>query len=103
MKAQSLLQVNDREEHRRLRRHMSAFFAPQNVELVYTALRDTAIRKARAAADGSASSDSGAGDDDTTQDSSRAKTASGMQDGSSVDAWAFAHELINEVVMQVCC
>jgi hypothetical protein len=90
----SLLQEPDREEHSRLRKHMNAFFTPDNVEAVYTTLRGNALRMAQ----------------DLSQEGRGGWAAEGVKNGKNgpdseapgvaVDAWHFSHELINRVVMQ---
>lgn len=72
----ALIQLDDREEHARLRSHFNAFFTQENVNAVYTTLRDAVDARIGA-------------------------VAAGASSVVCVDAYDFAFLLLNEVVMKV--
>ena len=85
MSTASLLQLGDKDEHTRVRAHLNAFFTQENVESVYRTLRDAVVERARAVA----------------ENAQAAAANAGSTKGVPIDAFAFAFELINEVVMKV--
>jgi cytochrome P450 len=52
MTTHSLIQLADKEEHASLRSQLNAFFTPENVDAVYTNLRDAVAWRASAVAAG---------------------------------------------------
>ena len=85
MSTASLLQLGDQDEHTRLRAHLNAFFTQENVESVYRTLRDAVVERTRAVA----------------EHAQAVAADAGSTERVPIDAFAFASELINEVVMKV--
>ena len=75
----SLLQLASQDEHARLRKHMQSFFTQENVDAVYTTLRDTVLTTCKKVA-----------------------AEAGPDGFAAVDAETVAHKLIEDVVMKVC-
>jgi cytochrome P450 len=86
MSTASLIQLDDKEEHARLRAHLNAFFTQENVDAVYTTLRDGVVDRINKLAMREVPSMEG--------------KESGAQ-AVQVDAFDFAFDLLNEVVMKV--
>ena len=115
----SLLTLEDRAEHARLRKHMNAFFTPENVNTVYVTLRDAVTdaistisqvpntKSANGKDNGGVSNGNGANNGGTGSNSIDAECKRiGVEGADSdgwvaVDAWCLTHMLILKVVMEV--
>ena len=76
----SILQLSDKGEHKRVRKHMSAFFTQDNIEATFVTLRDAVAVKAAKLAQ-------------SARDSGKGYAA--------VDGEHFAMQVFNDVVMKV--
>jgi hypothetical protein len=89
------------EEHTRLRRQFNAFFTPENVDNVYTTLRDAAVRTVQEISRAQQTS-SGTIGGHSVASGKEAGDENQMEEGVAVDGWAMTHDLINQVVMKAC-
>ena len=112
-----MLTLEDRAEHARLRKHMNAFFTPENVNTVYVTLRDAVTdaistisqvpntKSANGKDNGGVSNGKG-GNNGGTRSIVAERKRIGVEGADSdgwvaVDAWCLTHMLILKVVMEV--
>ena len=79
----NLVMLGDEAEHTRLRRHLQAFFGPENIKATYATLLHHVLDMTAALRD-------------------RAAAGGGEGGGVAVDLWTYLQDTMVDVIMKVC-